>query len=384
VGAGLAVVVSAGWFIALVGLWPAADRPYIGGSTDNSLLQLALGYNGLGRIFGGSGNSGLGGGGGGGNANFGGPSGLGRMFGASFGTEISWLLPAALIGLVAGLWFARHAPRTDRTRAALVLWGGWLVVTALVFSFMSGTIHPYYAVALAPAIVALVVIAGRELWRGRENLSSRAVLASMIVVTAVWDFILLDRTSSWLPELRWAIAVLGVLAATAVLMGVHQFKKAMTAMAVVTVLTLGIGSTAYAVDTASQAHTGAVPTSGPSVGGMGGRSIGGDGSASSVVGTLLSQTTTKWAAATTGSKSAASLELASGKAVIGIGGWDGSDPAPTLDQFKQYVADKQVHYFVAGGGFGGGSGSSGSIADWVAANFPATTVDGQTIYDLTA
>jgi 4-amino-4-deoxy-L-arabinose transferase-like glycosyltransferase len=383
VGAGLAVVVSAGWFIALVGLWPAADRPYVGGSTNDSLLELALGYNGLGRIFGGSGNGGLGGGGGG-NAAFGGASGLGRMFGASFGTEISWLLPAALIGLVAGLWFARRAPRTDRTRAALVLWGGWLVVTALVFSFMSGTVHPYYAVALAPAIVALVVIAGRELWRGRENLSSRAVLASMIMVTAVWDFILLDRTPSWLPELRWAIAVLGVLAATAVLMGVHQFKKVTTTMAVVTVLTLGIGSAAYAVDTASQTHSGSIPTSGPSAGAMGGMggSMGGGDAASSAVGTLLSQSTTKWAAATTGSQSAASLELASGKAVIGIGGWDGTDPAPTLDEFKQYVADKQIHYFIAGGR-GGGSGSSSSITAWVTANFTAGTVDGQTVYDLT-
>jgi 4-amino-4-deoxy-L-arabinose transferase-like glycosyltransferase len=387
-GAGMAVVVSAGWYIALVELWPAADRPYIGGSTNNSLLELALGYNGLGRIFGGSGTGGgMGGGGmgGGGNVAFGGSTGLGRMFGASFGTEISWLLPAALIGLVAGLWFTRRAPRTDRTRAALVLWGGWLLVTALVFSFMSGIVHPYYAVALAPAVVAIVAIAGRALWRGRDNLSSRAVLASMIAATAVWDFILLDRTSNWLPVLRWAIVVLGVLSATAVLMGVHQFKKAMTVLAAVTVLTLGIGSAAYAVGTASQTHSGSVPTSGPSASAMGGMG-GGDASPSSAVGMLLSQSTTTWAAATTGSQSAASLELASGKAVIGIGGWDGTDPAPTLDAFKQYVANKQIHYFIAGGrggGQGGGDSSSSAITAWVTANFTATTVDGQTVYDLT-
>ncbi|MCU1681236.1 MAG: glycosyl transferase [Amycolatopsis sp.] len=382
-GATVAVVVSAGWYVALVALWPTSSRPYIGGSTGDSLLQLALGYNGLGRIFGGDGNGGGGGGfgGGGGNTAFGGATGLGRMFGATFGTEISWLLPAALIGLVAGLWFTRRAPRTDRTRAALVLWGGWLLVTGLVFSFMSGTIHPYYSVALAPAIAAVVAIAGRALWAGRANLAARAVLGSMIAVTAVWGFILLDRTPDWLPALRWALLVLGVPVATAVVMGVHEFKKLTTVLAAVIVLTLGLGTAAYAVDTVSQPHTGSIPTSGPSSGAMGGfGGRGGEGSTDSAVTTLLQQTTTKWAAATSGSQSAGSLELASGKSVIGIGGFSGSDPAPTLDEFKQYVADKQITYFIAGNDRGGGSSD---ITSWVTANFTATTVGGQTVYDLT-
>ncbi|MDQ3790998.1 MAG: glycosyltransferase family 39 protein, partial [Actinomycetota bacterium] len=189
----VAVVVSMGWYVALVALWPADSRPYIAGSTDDSVLELALGYNGLGRIFGGDGNPGGGGGmGGGGNIGFGGESGLGRMFGAAFGVEVSWLLPAALIGLVAGLWFTRRAPRTDRTRAALLLWGGWTVVTALVFSLMTGIVHPYYAVALAPGVVAVAAIAGRELWRGRAHPPARFVLAGMVAVTGVWTYILLD------------------------------------------------------------------------------------------------------------------------------------------------------------------------------------------------
>ncbi len=128
----IAMVVSAGWYLALVSLWPSESRPYIGGSTNNSLLQLALGYNGLGRVFGGDGNPGGSSGSGGGpgpmgGSMFGGSTGITRMFGESMGTEISWLLPAALIALVAGLWFTRRAPRTDRTRAALLLWGaaGW-------------------------------------------------------------------------------------------------------------------------------------------------------------------------------------------------------------------------------------------------------------------
>ncbi|WIX83259.1 glycosyltransferase family 39 protein [Amycolatopsis carbonis] len=383
--AAAAVVVSAGWFVALVELWPAASRPYIGGSTGDSLLELALGYNGLGRIFGGEGNGGGGFGGGGnagGNTMFGGSSGLGRMFGPSFGTEVSWLLPAAVIGIVAGLWFTRRAARTDRTRAALVVWGGWLVVTGLVFSFMSGTVHPYYAVQLAPAIAALVAISGHALWQGRAQTAPRAVLGAMIAVTAVWSFILLDRTPDWFPALRWIIVVLGVLVATVVVVGVPPLRKALVVLAAASVLTLGLGTAAYAVDTAAQPHTGSIPTSGPATNrGFGGGF--GDEPADSEVGRLLSQTTTKWAAATTGSQSAASLELASGKSVIGIGGWSGSDAAPTPAEFQQYVSNGQISYYVDGGRGGGPGGGSSEITEWVAANFTATAVGNTTVYDLT-
>mgnify|MGYP002651316883 CR=1 FL=1 len=134
------MIASSGWYIALVALWPADSRPYIAGSTDNSLLQLAFGYNGLQRILGqeGHGPGGAGGGpsfghgpGGGPNLMFGGDPGIGRMFGMSMGTEVSWLLPAALIGLVAALWLTRRAPRTSAQRAGLLMWGGWMLVTGL-------------------------------------------------------------------------------------------------------------------------------------------------------------------------------------------------------------------------------------------------------------
>jgi 4-amino-4-deoxy-L-arabinose transferase-like glycosyltransferase len=384
-GAVVALVVSAGWYIALVDLWPTASRPYIGGSEGDSLLELALGYNGLGRIFGGGEGGGPGGGGGGGNTGFGGASGLFRMFGSSFGTEVSWLLPAALIGLVAGLWFTRRAPRTDRTRLALVLWGGWLVVTALVFSYMSGIVHPYYSVALAPAIAALVAISGRALWQGRAHLAPRATLAGMVVATAVWSFILLDRTPDWFPALRWIVAVLGVLVGTVLVMGVPSVRRAVAVVSTAVVLTVGASTAAYGVATASVAHSGSIPTSGPTSSAMGGGMGGGPGgeaSSSSAIGSLLAKTTTKWAAATTGSQSAASLELASSKAVIGIGGWGGSDPAPTLDEFKAYVAAGEIEYYIEGGQGGGPGGGSSEITAWVTANFTATTVDGQTVYDL--
>ena len=393
-GALVSLIVSAGWFIALADLWPASSRPYIGGSTTNSLLELALGYNGLGRIFGGEGNRGGGGGGGaagaaaaggpggGGNLSFGGTAGITRMFGQAFGTEISWLLPAALIALIAGLWFTRRAPRTDQTRAALLLWGGWLLVTGLVFSFMSGTIHPYYSVALAPAIAALVAIVGRQLWRGRAKFSVRAWLAAMIGVTGVWDFVLLSEDTSWLPWLRWVVLVAGIAVGALVLLQGDQLRRLVIVAAVAGM----IGTASFGVATAAVPHTGAVPISGPaSTGSFGGPGGGEDGQTSSALVSLLQATTTEWAAATDGANASAPIALASGKSVMAIGGFNGSDPAPTLAQFQQYVAEGKISYYISGGrGGGGGFGGGSDIATWVAAHYKAQTVGGTTVYDLRA
>jgi 4-amino-4-deoxy-L-arabinose transferase-like glycosyltransferase len=373
-GAGAAVVVSAGWFIALVELWPADSRPYIGGSTNNSLWELAIGYNGLGRVFG---DSGGGPGGGNGNIAFGGSTGIGRLFGASMGPEISWLLPAALIGLVAGLWFSRRAPRTDRTRAALIVWGGWTLVSGLVFSFMSGITHPYYTVALAPGIAALVGVSGRELWRGRAHFPARMALTAMVATTGVWGFILLDRTPTWTPWLRWVLLAVTAIAVLALVFGVHA-RGWLVGVLVAAAL---LGTSGYSFATAAIPHSGSIPLSGPRTqqGGGGGLR---EGASSTEVVQLLKGTSTEWAAATVGAQGAASLQLSSGRPVIAIGGWNGSDPAPTLDEFKALVAQGKVRYFVTGGQGGFGRGDSG-IGAWVAANFEAVDAGGQTIYDLT-
>jgi 4-amino-4-deoxy-L-arabinose transferase-like glycosyltransferase len=278
--AGLAVVVSAGWFVALVELWPAASRAYIGGSTDNSELELALGYNGLGRLFGEGGGSGGASGGGGGGGGFGGAAGLTRMFNSNFGTQISWLLPAALIAIVAGLALAYRAPRTDRFRAGVLLWGLWTVVTGLTFSYMSGIVHEYYTVALAPGLAGLIAVVGVALWR-RGDLAARAVLALLVAVTAAWSYVLLDRTPSWHPWIRYAVAVVGVLGVALLLIDRRHLKRLAVVGTIAVVLTGFGASTAYAVSTAATTHNGSTPTAGPSGqrggmrGGPGG--TGGDG-----------------------------------------------------------------------------------------------------------
>ncbi|WP_123028486.1 ArnT family glycosyltransferase [Mycolicibacterium stellerae] len=401
-----AMIVSAGWYIALVELWPADSRPYIGGSSSNSLLQLALGYNGIDRIAGGGspgggpggGPGGSGGPGGAGNVLFGGEPGIGRMFGQSMGTEVSWLLPAALIGLAAALWLTRRAARTDQLRASLLLWGGWLLVTAAVFSFMDGIIHPYYTVALAPAIAALVGISVRELWRVRDRLWSRLVLAAMSASTGVWAFVLLDRTPDWLPALRWAVLVGSVLMAAMLAAGAHR-KGTLVAVLAAGAILFGVAApAAYAVETVATAHNGAISTSGPSKGDAsgfpGGGGPGGSGgpggrmAENEALVELLQGLDNRWAAATIGSMGASTLELKSGASIMAIGGFTGGDNSPTLAQFQDYVANHDVRYFIEGEHFGPpghrGSGTASEITDWVKQNFASSDVGGSTVYDLTA
>ena len=414
------IVVVAGSYLALFQLTPTSVRPYMAGSETNSFLELTFGYNGLGRITGsgggmpGGGNAG--GPGGNGNVGFGGAAGITRMFGTSFGGEVSWLLPAALILLAAGLWFTRREARTSTTRAALLMWGGWLVITAGIFSFMSGTVHPYYAVALAPAIAALVGIGSVELWRGRAYGPARAVLAVTVLATSVWSAVLLGRDPAWLPGLRMIAVVLGVLAAAALLLRVDslaalpaRFRKAATAgVVILSLLAGGLGSTAWTLATAAQPHSGSIPTSGPTAsamgggfgaagrtagdgrntttGGMAGGGPGGE-TASAELTALLKSSDAKWSAIVSGATQAASLELATGTSVIALGGWNGGDPYPTLAQFQAMVDRGEIGYFISGGGMGGmggGRGGNSEVATWVAANFQAQTVGNTTVYKLGA
>ncbi|MEJ2860889.1 ArnT family glycosyltransferase [Actinomycetospora flava] len=434
---GAAMVVSAGWYVLLVELWPASSRPYIGGSTTNSLLELALGYNGLGRILGNEGGGPPGGpggapgmpaggmpaggppggppGGGGMGGGFGGSPGVQRLFTAEFSGQASWLLPAALLLLVAGLWALRRAPRTDRTRALLILGGTWTLVHALVFSAMSGIIHPYYTVAMAPGIAITTAVGASVLWRRRAEPWSRIVLAVVVAGTAAWSAVVLTQ-HDWLPWARWVLLVVGVLGAVAVLVPPARWGRVATVGAVAALVAVLGGSTAFAAQAVVTPHQGSIVSAGP------GGSTGPDGrrdgdrvrdgmrgpeeqTPSPQLVALLQGAGTRWAAATVGAMNQASLQLHSGVPVMAMGGFMGSDPAPTLAEFQSYVASGQVRYYVegdgpgAGGpggmpgapagdtGRGGGSfarGTSGEIRTWIESNFTPIDVGGRTVYDLGA
>ena len=351
-----AMVVSAGWWVALVELWPASARPYIGGSTNNSLLQLIFGYNGLDRI------SSAGGGPGGG---FSGAAGPLRLFNGIVGGQISWLLPAAAIAVAAGAAWTARRPRTDRTRAAVLLWGGWLVVSAGVYSFMTGVIHPYYTNTLAPAIAVPVGVGATLLWRRRHQLGARVLLAAMLVVTAVWAFVLLDRTPTWHPWLRYALLLAGLTGAAGICLGARLKDSVRPAVVTAGVLAALAGPAAYTLSTVANANTGSTPSAGPALastagspGPAGARRGGGapgDVTASRSLATVLDQSAKNytWVAATSSAQTAASLELATGKSVMAIGGFSGGDPAITLARFKQLVGEGKIHYYVVGGGPGG-------------------------------
>ncbi|MDP9642450.1 4-amino-4-deoxy-L-arabinose transferase-like glycosyltransferase [Actinopolyspora lacussalsi] len=417
--AGLSVLVSAGWYIALVEFWPSSNRPYIGGSQHDSLWELTVGYNGLGRLTGEEA-------GGLGNTNS--DMGWNRLLGAEMGDQIGWLLPAALILLAAGLWMTRRAPRTDPTRVNLLLWGGWLVLTGVIFSYANGIIHSYYAVALSPAVAALVGIGGTMLWHNREDPRTRLTLAGTVLITVTVGALLLRESTERHQWLVPAVVFLGT-AAACLLLVVSRTSRALAlsavAAALVACLTL---PTVCSVATAATPHTGVLPAAGfggsdgfggdggggggggdPGRGGgtpfgNGGFAGGGGGGGGGAFGIstpddqlrellLEDAESYSWVAATTGSSNAAGYQLATRQPVMAIGGFNGTDPYPTLGRFRELVEAGRIHYYIDAsilGGMGGmttgadnsATGTADRISQWVERNYEARTVNGTTVYDL--
>src|SRR5690349_19700929 len=128
---GAAMVVVGGAWPLLMALTPAADRPWISGTSDNSIWSLITGYNGLGRLDGQSGGPGglAGGPGGGGNGTFGGNTGVLRLLNDALGGQAGWLLGFALVAGVA-LVVSTRLRRSDRDTGWIIATGGIALATA--------------------------------------------------------------------------------------------------------------------------------------------------------------------------------------------------------------------------------------------------------------
>ncbi|SCL34497.1 4-amino-4-deoxy-L-arabinose transferase [Micromonospora nigra] len=222
--AGGVLTVSSFWWPALHDLWPG-ERPYMGASTNGLAMQVIFGYNGFGKIFdfgqeyNGSGINvalsmvGMGGG----------IPHLNRMFIPEVGGQISWLLPFSLLVLAAvgaagyrRLWHRLPGDRLERN--GWLVWGSWMLVTILVFSFVQGIWHPYYTTLLGPAVAAVSAAGLAVLWRWyRQAPDLRWTLLPLaIVLTAAWAVELSSRDASWHGWTRWvvlpaaAVAVVGL------------------------------------------------------------------------------------------------------------------------------------------------------------------------------
>ncbi len=196
--AAVTVVVSLS-YMSFVALTPASERPYVDGSTTNSIFHQVFVYNGFSRLGQASPNQLLG-------QTLGTPLfSLGeppatwdRLFTGAYGRDTGWLLPAALLVTFAVLVARRRRPRTDLPRAGVLLWGTWLVTLGVVFT-VSTTMNSYYAGALSPPVAGLLGIGGALAWERRRERATQAVTAGIVVVTVGYGAWLLPGRGTGLP-----------------------------------------------------------------------------------------------------------------------------------------------------------------------------------------
>lgn len=391
VAAGTALVVAGAWWVVAVQLIPASQRPYVGGSQDDSLFNVIFGYNGLGRLSGsetgavGFASSASGGSG---------SASVLRLFDDQFRTQIGWFLPAALLAIGVALWLTSRMGRRDPRRVATLVWGGSLLLTGLVFSLSRGIIHTYYAVALAPAICALAAAACAMLWERRQDPRCCWALAGMALVTITWDIAVLGTPSIERPPGLVPLALLLVVAAAALVVPLRRRWMRLGAAGLALASCLG-GPLDYSLATVASAHQTAMPVAGQQK--LFGMTLTALAGGSLLVASHPSATLTAllrsdaasytWVAATVGSERAAGYQLATGDPVMAVGGFNGTDPAPTLATFEHYVAEDRVHYFINAvvsiwPRLADRTVDANRITSWVKRHYRPSYRDGVALYDL--
>jgi 4-amino-4-deoxy-L-arabinose transferase-like glycosyltransferase len=373
------LVVSFAW-IAFVELTPASQRPYVGSSTNNTELGLTFDYNGLGRVEG----------------QVGGPGqvpaaeGAGlkrlpttpapmpkylpdgrlasplffartpgplRLFRSALNDQAAWLLPFALLGLIAlGIMVgacerARHSPRL----ATLIVFGGWMLVEAAILSFSKGIVHPYYASAMGPG--AAVMVGGGALafaWLVRNRHRGMLLAPCAVVATVVVQIVILHEQH----YMEWFVPVLivGVLVG----MGMTVRRQLVTAGIALTLAVLLVAPTVFASTTWLGPVEGTFPAAGPREATATGP-LGITPAELSVDRALMSYVdshgpASRWAVLTDASPTAAPLILM-GMRAGALGGYGGGDPALDGPQLARLVKRGEARYVVLGGAYASRGGN---------------------------
>jgi len=411
----LLLTISLSWAVA-VDLTPAASRPYVGSSQNNSEISLALGYNGIQRLlgqlgFGGgksgstSGNTtlqsppagierdtftggdfpgpggsgqppqGLGNGGGGSTGMFNtGNPGLLRLFNEPLGGQIVWLLPMALLGILALAWQRRPSFRENRQQHALILWGTWLLTMAVFFS-VATFFHQYYLSTFAPAICALFGIGVVVMWRDYRRSGWRGWLLPLaLLLTALEQIHIIVSDPSWGMWLIPLIAISCALAAVILFVARLLPRLGLGARELVPALCLGLlalllASAVWSAIPVLADETASLPVAGASGQAGGGLGVGGSSSADTALIKYLEahKGNAKYLVAVVSSNEADAIILETNQPVIALGGFSGSDPILTAAQLAALVKSGAVRYFLLNGSGGGGpgSGSQSALITWI-------------------
>lgn len=354
--ASVVVAVTSLWWVVLVDLWPGA-KPFVGGSTDGTAWDLTVGYNGFGRIVGQDAATGNEAGA------FYSEPGVARLFSQSLGGQISWLVPVALAGIVAAVVAWRRLDRL--ARAGWALFGGWLLGAGLVLSFMTGVWLPYYTSMLAPAVAALTAFTVALCWRPEYR---RFALPCAVALSAVWAFVLISRDPSWNGWLRIPVVAVAVLAVGALLARWYRpgLVLGLVALLVAPAFWSAAAAAGYWVGWATNPAAGPIsaqteflpqderPEWAEFFAGRAAADL------KATTGTLepeqraILDHVTEHApdteiqlAAEGGALVVANYVLHSDLRVVAMGGFTTDDPAPSVDQLADWVADGRVRFVLA-------------------------------------
>ena len=384
----VALAASAPWVLAVDRI-SAATRPYVGGSTNNTVWDLVIGYNGFGRV---NGTSGIGGGGGlpGGGGIGSAMSGVGGILGGSagplrllsdaLGGQIAWLLPLAAFGAIAGL--SQH--RRDRSRrAAVVLWVGWLALYAVVFSLAEGTFHAYYTSLMTPGLAALVGIGAASLVPlMRTHLAWLWALLTVGLATLVLQLQLVGRLPEFYGWVRWPMLVVALAAVAGIARAfvTRRSRRLIVALGV-GLAGLLIAPTAWAAsETSNAVLNSTLPQAGPRSGVAGSSfgSVSSNGDPALAAWLSANDSGQRWQLAVANAQSASGLIADQDISVMALGGFMGTDAASSVDDFADAVAAGQVRYVLSSGsgfanrGGGGGGGMGGGTASQIIAAVTST------------